>query len=337
MKILTHRDYDPADVRALKATGLLETITANRRNVRMDSADDAGIFFARQLDYIKAQLYNVKYPENHALSLFPVSYSVNPGAQTVSWRGFDRVGASKILAEEATDIPRVAISGIEKSTPIRTLGNFYSYSLGQMEAARFGGLPLDAELAKTSRLSIDQELNRIAWVGDAAHGLAGVLSPGNFPTLAAPSRIVDMTPMQILAFVRQMISLTAITTMSVERPDTWAVPTDVFIHLIMTRFEDGSDMSIATWLKNNTLRLKEIIEVPELNADSDTLKGTAYEGVGTSFFYSKDENSFSIEVPLAFDQTPPQPSELAFKIFCRARTAGALIYYPMSALIVPGV
>ena len=67
------------------------------------------------------------------------------------------------------------------------------------------------------------------------------------------------------------------------------------------------------------------------------LAGTPYASSGVSFVFKKDPNSFSIEVPLLFHQTAPQADGLRFNIFCRARTAGALMYYPMSALIVAGV
>jgi len=338
---LVHRDYNPEDLRAFHQMGLSNTLASNPA-MRFDSTDDAGIFFARQLDYIKTQLYNMKYPKSHALSLFPLSYGANQGAQTVSYRGFDRVGESKIISAEGNDIPRVALTAIEKTAPVRTIGNFFSYSIEQLEASRFGGLPLEMELAKTSRLSIDQELNRIAWVGDETNGLQGVLTQGNgIPTMAAPNQIVNMTPSQILAFVRDMITFTAKETFSVERPDTWAVPTDVFIHLTNTMVESSTGgtngASIATWIKENTSRLVNIIEVPDLNPGSDVLKGTPYESTGASFVYKKDGSGFAIEVPLPFDQTPPQPSELSFRVYCRARTAGALIYYPLSALIVTGV
>ena len=48
-------------------------------------------------------------------------------------------------------------------------------------------------------------------------------------------------------------------------------------------------------------------------------------------------NKLTIENPLPFLQHPAQPSKLEFEVPCEARTAGAIIYYPLSMLIIPGI
>ena len=46
--------------------------------MNFDDASDASVFFARELDYVKSQSYDVEYPEFTALKLFPVSSEINP-------------------------------------------------------------------------------------------------------------------------------------------------------------------------------------------------------------------------------------------------------------------
>ena len=41
----------------------------------------ASIFFARELDYIKTQTYDVEHPEMTALAIFPVTSEVPEGAE----------------------------------------------------------------------------------------------------------------------------------------------------------------------------------------------------------------------------------------------------------------
>ena len=122
--------------------------------------------------------------------------------------------------------------------------------------------------------------------------------------------------------------------MSVERPDTLVLPTEAYNYLAYTPKSDTSDLSILNWILANVSRLKEIVEAPELNHDSDV---TPYPGVGVGFMFKKDPMKFTIENPLPFYQHPIQPKGLEFEIPCEARTAGAIIYYPMSMLIIPGV
>ena len=80
------------------------------------------------------------------------------------------------------------------------------------------------------------------------------------------------------------------------------------------------------------------MEAPELNADSGIspyAKGENPQGVG--FMFTKDPKKFTIEHPLPFYQHPVQPTGLEFVVPCEAKTAGALIYYPLSMLIIPGI
>ena len=70
--------YDQNDYEALRASN----IPASLVGTRFDSAEDASVFFARELDYVKSQSYDVEYPELTALSLFPMSSEVDPGAET---------------------------------------------------------------------------------------------------------------------------------------------------------------------------------------------------------------------------------------------------------------
>ena len=50
-----------------------------------------------------------------------------------------------------------------------------------------------------------------------------------------------------------------------------------------------------------------------------------------------DARKFTIENPLSFMQYPVQPEGLEMVVPCEARTAGAIIYYPMSMLIATGI
>ena len=64
--------YDEADFAALKASAITPAL-AGVRQCRFDSAEDASIFFARELDYIKSKSYDKVYPEFTALNHFPIT------------------------------------------------------------------------------------------------------------------------------------------------------------------------------------------------------------------------------------------------------------------------
>lgn len=337
--------YDQADFEALRASQIPATL-ARHGSLHFDSAEDASVFFARELDYIKAETYDAIYPEFTANSLFPISNEVDPGAQSVTFYSYDKSGFAKIIQNYATDLPRVDVKGVPTTAHIFGIGDSFGYSVDEMRASRYARKSLDIRKGESARYAIERELNRVAWAGDEKTGLVGVLSDGNnvpvftLSTAAGKSstKWVDKTPAEILKDIAAMQAYTAALTKSVERPDTLAIPTDAYLYIANTPRSDDSDKSILSWVLENSPRLKNIVEAPELNADSGIspyAKGDNPQGVG--FMFTKDPKKFTIENPLPFYQHPVQPKGLEFEIPCEAKTAGALIYYPLSMLIIPGI
>ena len=333
--------FDNKDFEVLRASQIPATLVETPA-MRFDSAEDASVFFARELDYIKSQTYDMLYPEFTALKLFPQSSEVDIGAETVTFYGYDKTGMAMVIQNYAMDLPRVDIKGKPTTVPVKSIGASYGYSVQEMRASRMAGKSLDVRKGEAARYVIDRKINEIAWSGDEETGLIGVLTPTNdiplftLPTNAAgvSTKFVDKNPQECLRDVRDIVAYTATLTKSVEQPDTLALPTDAFLYLSNTPRSDTSDLSILNWILANVARLKEIVEAPELNADSYV---TPYPGVGVAFMFKKDIMKFSIENPLPFYQHPIQPKGLEFEVPCEARTAGAIIYYPLSMLIIPGV
>ena len=63
----------------------------------------------------------------------------------------------------------------------------------------------------------------------------------------------------------------------------------------------------------------------------------ASDGKAVALLFKNDSRKLSIENPLPFMQYPIQTQGLEVVVPCEARTAGAMIYYPMSLLIAVGV
>lgn len=336
------KTYSKADFNALMRSEIPHSLVETD-GMRFDSAEDASVFFARELDYIKAQSYDQEYPELTALTLFPISNEVNPGAETVTYYSYDKTGIAKIINNYATDLPRADVKGKQTTGYVKSVGDSYGYSVQEMRASRMAGKSLDVRKAEAARYAIDFELNRIAWVGDKDNHLVGILSPENdIPLYVLPTGASgktsweDKTADEILADLNGMQKQVARTTKNVERPDTLALPADVYID-ISTRQIPNTGYTVKKFLLENAPYLKDIVSAAELQADATATNPYAEQGKNVALLFKKDARKLTIEHPLPFYQYPLQTKGLEIVVPCEARTAGAIIYYPLSALIAVGV
>ena len=122
------------------------------------------IFFARELEYVKAKTFEVKYIRLKATQLIPVSTEAGSGAETITYQVQDAVGVAKIIANYADDLPRVDVIGKEVSTPIRGIGDSFGYSIQDIRAAQFAGKPLVQRKANAARKAIDTLIDNLAWI-----------------------------------------------------------------------------------------------------------------------------------------------------------------------------
>lgn len=340
-----HTYYDSTEMRALKNSAIPAAIMASP-GTRFDSAEDASMFFARELDHVKAQSYDVQYPEFTALNLFPISSEADPGAETITYYTYDKSGLAKIIDNYSTDLPRADVKGKPSTALVKSIGDSYGYSAQEMRASRLAGKSLDVRKAEAARYSIDHLTNKIAWCGDEESGLMGVLSEGQSIPLYAINAGADSgktswlekTADEILYDVNGMQKQVAKMTKNVERPNTLCVPADVYMDISTRRIPDTST-TVKAFLLEHAPYLNDIVSAPELDADSVDTNPYAKEtgGQGVAFLFTNDARKLTLENPMPFYQYPLQVRNLETVIPCEARTAGVIVYYPLACLIAVGV
>ena len=339
-----HMRYDQNDYDALLASSIPASL-AGTRSMNFDDAEAASVFFARELDFVKSQSYDVEYPEFTALSLFPMSSEVDPGAETITYYSYDKTGMAKIISNYATDLPRADVKGKPTTAIIKSIGDSYGYSIQEMRASRMAGKSLDTRKAEAARYQIDYLNNKIAWNGDPETGLKGVLSEDNDVPLyvlangaKGTTSWADKTEDEILADITGMLKQMATVTKKVEKPDTLALSADAYIEIQNKRIE-GTATTVLKYIQDNIPDIKQIVSCPELDADSVETNpyAAASNGKAVALLFKNDARKLSIENPLPFMQYPIQTQGLEVVVPCEARTAGAIIYYPMSLLIAVGI
>lgn len=329
--------YDQADFAALMASNITPSLVSSM--MRFDSAEDASIFFARELDYIKSKSYDKIYPEFTALNNFPITHEVPEGAESTTYYSYEKTGIADIISNYATDLPRADVKGNPTTAMVKSVGNSYGYSVQDMRASRMAGKSLDVRKAEAARYAVDRKINEIAFAGDKKHNLMGMLSPENDIPLYTLSTVGDRTSWkdksasEILVDINGMFAYQAKLTQNVERADTLAIPPAEFID-ISTRQIPNTGYTVKKFLLENAPYLKDIISAPELSADNTA---TNPYGANVAMLYTNSADKFSLEIPMAFYQYPLQNRNLEVIVPCEERVAGIIMYYPLSALIAVGV
>lgn len=334
--------FDQADYAALMASNITPALVG-QRNLRFDSAEDASVFFARELDFIKAKSYDKIYPEFSALNNFPITHEVPEGAETTTYYSYEKTGLAKIISNYATDLPRADVKGKPSTAYVKSLGDSYGYSIQEMRASRMAGKSLDTRKADAARYAIDYKANQIAFAGDKEHNLVGMLTQGNDIPVYVPSTVtVDGVPhtefkyksaSEILNDINGMFAYQAKLTKNVERGDVLMLPASAYID-ISTRQVPNTGYTVKKFLLENAPYLKDIVAAPELEADATD---TNTYGAGVGMLYTNDKDKFSLEIPMPFYQYPLQNRNLEVIVPCEERIAGIIMYYPFSALICVGI
>ena len=343
MKENRKKTYDKRDLKALKNSGVPAFVMASS-GTRFDSEDEASVFFARELDYVKAKSYDVEYPELTAIGLFPISQEADEGAETITYYTYDKAGIAKVISNYSTDLPRADVDGKPSTAVIKSLGTSYGYSAQEMRASRLAGKSLDSRKAEAARYAVDNATNKIAWAGDEDSGLMGVLSTGQniplytIPTVNGKTKWTEKSADEILDDINGMAKAVATLTKNVERPDTLCLPAEVYMHIATKRIPD-TDSTVLSFIQDHSPYIKNIVNAAELDATSVGTNpyAAASGGQGVAFLFTNNERKLSLENPMLYTQYPVQIRNLETVVPCESRTAGVIVYYPLSAMIAVGV
>jgi hypothetical protein len=289
------------------------------------------LFFARELEQIKAKTYDKKYPMLKSRMLIPVSGDVNTGAETITYEQYDMVGMAKIVESYAKDFPRADVVKAQFTSKVKSLGDSYGYSVQDVRAAIFANVPLVDKKASAARKMIAIKEDQILAFGDTAAGLPGFLTNANIPAYVLPNdgtgasrKFINKTEDQILRDLNGMVNSVVSLTNGVEYVDTILLPDAVFGDLNTRRIANTSISILEYFLAKNSA-IKSIEPWYKL-------KGAGAGGTDKIFMYRRDPEVVEAQIPQEFEQFPPQEEGMEFVVNCHSRTGGTLWYYPLAAV-----
>ena len=309
-------------------------------------AETASMFFARELEAVKAQAYDVIRAPLRAFDLIPLDQTESPGAESIVYEQYDATGLAKIISDYADDLPRNDVKGKQFIARVRSVGNSYGYSLQEIRAAQLAGKPLQQRKVSAATRSQREAWNRVAFYGDAEHGLQGWLTNSNIPSDAVENDGTGdatewdtKTPEQILRDMNDLVNGIVTRTNGAEQPDTLVLPIDQYTKITTTRADSGTDTTIAQYFLNNSPFIDSLEWSNEISAEQRTANlggDDPYTG-DIMIAYRRSPDAFWFEMPQPFEQLPVQERNLEFVVPCHSRIAGVLIPYPLSMSIGEGI
>jgi hypothetical protein len=310
----------------------------NDKNTVTNLDGETTVFFAHQLEVVKAQTYDQKLGDLKALTgLFPITSQLPAGATELTWRSWQGYALAKFISEFTFDFPRSEIGGTEQTRRVSDIGSSYGYNIKEIQRAAFAGVPLESKRAFFARRAIDEKLNDIALNGDSEHNIPGFLDyPGtstyNVPATGsgASKTWATKTPDQILVDLNGVLNAINDVTLGKEEGNTILMPKANLDYIKQTRLDDTMEKSIYQYFVENH---------PGVRLDwLSNLDDAGSLGTTRMVAYINDSNHIELEIPVKFEQQEEyKDGPMSYMIPLTASIVGVIAYYPLTIVYADGI
>lgn len=301
--------------------------------VHVDASES--LVFALQLQHLRNQIMDREYPQYKASRLLPMQSEASAGATEFAYIVADRTGAFELISNYADDLPVTDVKGEKKVVDIVEYGGSYHYSIHEQEAAAQAGTPLIARKAVSNRDAAEHRFDKSAWLGDSAAGIFGITNHPNITVESAPNGAggsplwANKTAQEIYDDMARPFIQQATDTNGVEMPDT--------LVLTAARLERARNVFFGDNTGENPItRFREAY--PDVMIE--TVEWMSQAGAGSTqalLAYRRDPMKLGVETPVPYSVLPPQQRNLATVVNARMRTAGAIVYFPLSVTMIEGI
>lgn len=243
---------------------------------------ESGLITPDDLLQIENVLYTPFEDEMIARKMFNVNSSWASYAREIGYDYATKTGSAKILASGggAKDVPFVGEEGNRVTQSVYTIVSgvrFTKADIAAIQAKRALGkgpaIQLDTTRVSTARQYIFEEENRIAFVGDSAHGIIGIfddtfytaglgtkelIAQGAFSGTAAQKRLWEnKTSREILTDLE--IGMNVVESTGVFKAKVLALAPSQYNRLRRPFSDTGDSRTLLTWLRSEGMFFEQII------------------------------------------------------------------------------
>lgn len=323
-------------VKVRMADGSIEEVALTDKvaATRVKLGDEGSVFFQRQLEAIEAQTYDILYADLEARGVFPTNTFGGAGAQTLTYRSFNKRGRAFPINARGIDLPKPELSGFETSISVRSIGCAYDYDIDEIQAAQMAGLPLEARRAMAAKRGYEEYIDNVIWNGDATYGLGGLFTNPDITRSDVNDSWDALTPDDILKQLNTMVSAMYTSTKKIHVPDTLLLPVAKYMYIRATARSINSDKTILQYFLENNGFVKD---VRPMNSIAGKGTGGAECAILISWKSPEGLENVRIREPLPLQFFAAQLHGLVYEIPGRGRFAGLEVTYPAAIAIWSGI
>jgi hypothetical protein len=296
---------------------------------RRDTAES--VMFARQLEHVKAKVFDILYPELKSRMMVPVQSDAPAGARTITDTTFDRVGRAKVGAPGAVDAPRIDVFGVQDSRPVRLVTCSVGWHIMDIWSAQMAGVALDSKKLAAARKAFEFEIDEIAAIGSPDNGIpSGIINDASVTIDPATGVWSGLTAEQIVQDISDMYIGMKADTRGIGTPDTLAIPEAQHADISTRQRSTASDATILDYILKNFSWLKAVVPW-------DLLDTAGAGGVDRGILYKRDEDVVTQDIPVEFMTLPVYQKGQNFEIECLGTTAGTKIHQSGMVRYIDGI
>jgi hypothetical protein len=296
------------------------------------------VFFARELEEIDGQMYEIKYAKLEAFELVPTK-KLDPGTETYTYRQWDGRGVAVMTSNYATSSPRADVDGSEFTSKVRSIRNSYGYNVQEIRAAAKEKRPLENMRAVQARRGINEKINRTALLGDAAHGIVGLFNQPNVQTYTPCTKTgggtawtgAGATPDEILNDMYGIVDQVPTNTNEIEK-----------ITLLLIPYTRLRFISAQAPMSNSATRPHGAARCSRPTAPDVEIRGALFldtagrVATARALGYAPRPVNLELLVPMPFESFPPQMTGLEWVVENHARMGGVVVRFPLAMIYATG-
>jgi len=310
-----------------------------------DAPQKALGFLIQQGTLIEPTVWQTKYQDIQYQNLIPVDTSAPEWIQSVTYFSMDAVGAMQWFSGKAQDVPNVELLREKFQTGVSMSALGYRYDLEELGTAMMLNMNLSADKAIAARRVSEEFTDKVAFVGDTAKGLSGLVNTSSVTATTAPAdgtgsttTFSTKTPDQILRDINGQLTGIFTGTLGAEMADTLLLPYSVLLDISTRRIDTVNQTTILEWVKKNniyTLTTGQELTIRGVFGYLDTAgSGSTKRMVA----YRRSPEVLKMHIPMPYRFLPVwQVGPILFEVPGIMRLGGVDIRRPKSVRYLDGI